>query len=444
MALNIAGFWRVSYQPARAFLLERGLYMLVGLDAWLLMLEHGARYGMGNFNVAQLGVIDRMLPRVDATLYVALVMGSGLLAFAAGFFQLARWLRLLLFASYTAAWAISLHDSYQHHYFLSWQLLFAAWLPAVDSRFASAPDRRIVGAALPSAALSCAILYLFTGISKMSSEWQSGLVLKVLARSEGPFGWLPWLVSAVGAPEPWPWRIAALMLVALQWTVALGYALSSLRDERPTRAIGWICSIAWLAAWSFHVVTELDGQLAIGWFSYYMLWLSFVFFAPASLLARLCRPFGALADKLRHALYAQPPSLLLAGSVAGLLSWLAAHRADMPGAREACGAVFVLFLAQMLVAWLRAELDQALRSAAVLATAMLSLLAVLELTSIRFDYYRRAAGESTRMGRLEEALTLYRKAEQHAPPGRTRMTKIDQLERALDGASDERSDKGEP
>ena len=49
----------------------------------------------------------------------------------------------------------------------------------------------------------------------------------------------------------------------------------------------------------------------------------------------------------------------------------------------------------------------------------------------RFDFYRRAAGEQYRMGKLETALQLYEKAEQYAPPGQSRAQKMGAIRRAL-------------
>ena len=52
-------------------------------------------------------------------------------------------------------------------------------------------------------------------------------------------------------------------------------------------------------------------------------------------------------------------------------------------------------------------------------------------STARFDYYRRAAGEYLRMGRLETALALYLKAEQYAPAGESRRDKIDEIRSKL-------------
>jgi signal transduction histidine kinase len=66
------------------------------------------------------------------------------------------------------------------------------------------------------------------------------------------------------------------------------------------------------------------------------------------------------------------------------------------------------------------------------ALAVVTLLCTLALSHTRFDYYRRAAGELSRMSQLEAALELYRRAERHAPSGQSRMTKIRELEQRLD------------
>src|SRR5688572_15562441 len=102
----MARYWLLPYHPARAFLLQRGLYLLLALDAWLLMLEHGGRYGAGNFNVAHFAWLDRWLPMPQPALYVGLVASSGLLSLAATLLPVRRIDKLLLALLYTLAWAI--------------------------------------------------------------------------------------------------------------------------------------------------------------------------------------------------------------------------------------------------------------------------------------------------------------------------------------------------
>ena len=173
--MNLNRPWDVRYHPARALLFLRGIYVLLTADLWFAMVQHGGRYGAGGFNVTHFAWLDRLLPRVSPTLYVGLLITSGLLSFALAVRPAPRALRVLLAGLYTASWMISLHDSYQHHYLLSWLLLYCAGYPDVSSQDVTTRDAELVdGWGNPITAITCGLVYKFTCFSKCYPAWCTG------------------------------------------------------------------------------------------------------------------------------------------------------------------------------------------------------------------------------------------------------------------------------
>jgi hypothetical protein len=436
--------FRAPYHPARSYLLHKGLLALLSFDCWMDMLEHAGRYGAGGFNVAHFAVFDWLLPLPTPALYGGIILLVGLLSLAMVFAGAPRWGKALVAFLYTASWLISLHDSYQHHYFLSYALTWLVFVPDVSLEQASGREAKAVqGVGLAMTALTCAIVYAFTGISKSEADWRSGAVLKRLSHSRPPGSSHPGVLDPLrdvlmqlGFDASTAWHVIALNVVALQWLVAIGYVASLERDARPTHVRTWLCSLSWFSAFSFHAFAEIGGMFDIGWFSYYMLWLSLVLLAPAPWLARITaaveREFSWLRERAREFGSRAPRGLLLA-LVA--LAWVALSWAGI--ALDIPGAVAVTSLAALcvlgLALWLWHE-QRRLHLAGMTVAAMLSASAMfLSITSstARFDYYRRAAGEFMRMDQLETALALYLKAERYAPRGESRRDKIDEIRSKL-------------
>lgn len=439
------------YHPARAFLLRRGLYLLLAFDVWLVMIEHGGRYGAGGFNVAHFAWIDALIGVPSPALYVGLLIAAGLLSLTMAFVRTALPERLLLALVYTASWAMSLHDSYQHHYLLSWLLTWCAFIPDPPSRDAidgssrpsavtqAAPNN---GAGLTLTAFTCAIVYAFTALSKSSPEWRSGVVLARLSQPStnrpdgGPLAALRDALSArffVSGLEVLAWLAASL--IALQLVVALAYLCAPGRDGSGCKIRAALSGLGLSAALAFHLGAEVTQIFEIGWFSYYMLWIALVLLSPAawvSWLARvLLRAFSPLSRVLagesggvmRAWLYASALLILFVAAGIGL---------DLPGAVWACALFALLLLVALWRAAVGGHAGELERWALASVIACAGLWCSVTLTSVRFDFYRRWAGEVSRLGELELALALYRKADEYAPPGTSRATQIEHLERELD------------
>jgi hypothetical protein len=444
--------WSVPHHPVRTFLLFRGVYALLAFDAWTLMLEHGGRYGVGPFNVGHFDAVEWLVPMPSPALYLALVTGAGLYAFVGALGRLTRAEGGVLWALYTAAWVISMHDSYQHHYLLSWLLGFAIFAPAKSLRECVRSDVTARDSSFPLAVLCCAVVYFFTAVSKSQSLWWRGAVLRKLAEGGGPIAWGPRTLIELGVAEDTAWQLAAVSTVALQLVVVTGFLAALYRDASARRGLALACSVALLAATSFHVATELSPRFAIGWFSFYMIWVVWVVFLPSAWLCRLLASCArATSDRLS---FVGTRRRALALSLVSLLSALLfSSLEDLPGVGW---AVLAFTAALLLRAWharSASSWQPALTLASLPALSVLALSLTLGVTHARFDYYRRTAGELSRMGRTASALDMYRAAERHAPRGRSRRSQIKDLEKRLSqhehgdasqhGASDISEQRGE-
>jgi hypothetical protein len=389
------------------------------------MLQHGGRYGLGAFNVAHFDLLDALIPDPSPALYLALVTAAGLCAFAGAVGLLDRLGTFALWCLYTSSWMLSIHDSYQHHYLLSWFLAFAIFAPGLSVRDCLNPDVRTREASFPLFATGCALVYTFTAISKSSPLWLAGTVLRKLADDGGPLMLPVRAFARLPLGDAEVWHFAALSVVVVQVVVALGFVAAIFRDARSRALLSWTCSAALVAATSFHVSTELTPSFAIGWFSYYMLWTAFVCLSPLRWLLPLLGAIERFRTPFNH-LPTRPTWMngaVLASVAAALVLW---SFEDLPGVGSSAVVFTFLWLAR---GWRSRRQRFALSLLPGLAVTALS--CTLSLTGVRFDYYRRLAGELSRMGQIEAALAAYRSAERHAPSGHSRKAKIQELERTL-------------
>jgi Vitamin K-dependent gamma-carboxylase len=431
-------YFDTPYHPLRPFLLSRAVYLLLAGDLWFGMVQHGGRYGLGGFNVAHFALLDFLVPLPSPRLYVGLLLFSGVVSLSLGLFSQPRWLRMSLAASYSTAWMISIHDSYQHHYFISWLLVWCSALPEVPLRALSrsqAGDERVRGWGLPMACITCAIVYGFTGVAKSEAAWRRGDVLRALARAgEQDMDWgalaaLREPLRTLGLSETALWGGFAYATIALQWLIAIAYLFAIRRDLAPSRWRTVLLSGGLLGAVCFHVSAELFGHFEIGVFSYYMLVLALVLLAPLALLRPLANGLAAL------------PWERMAGALSGSESWwrlsvlivlvaATGYFSALPGAFAASLALAILVTGRLMRARTVEPRSTRLLAIQTAVSALMLWLALYE-SSMVFDFYRRTAGELRRMGRVEEALAAYRMADQHAPSGQSRAHEIRELEAEL-------------
>ncbi|MEM1418504.1 MAG: HTTM domain-containing protein, partial [Myxococcota bacterium] len=153
----------------RPWLLQRLMLGLLAFDVWVDFLPHGGRYGIGAFNVAHFRWLDVLQPVPTPALYVGLCVLVGVLAAGLGLGRPTRAGQALLCLLVTWSWALSMLDSYQHHYLITWLLLVMVGFPRLlaTDLFATEvpgsrplPTQRGVGGALFGVGLSIGLLEL--------------------------------------------------------------------------------------------------------------------------------------------------------------------------------------------------------------------------------------------------------------------------------------------
>lgn len=342
----------VPVAGVRTYLLLRGTLLLVAFDVWLTRISHGGRYGAGDFNVAHFAWLDALQPGVSPALYVGVSTLTGFLCFTLALApRPPRWLLGVAFALHTWGWAMSMLDSYQHHYLLSIVLLALIFFPRLSAEEAllspaprsaeTLPPKRLPARGGPrhktkkgsrpdkthepeptslsplrapttaawayvALAWSIAIVYAYTAFSKTSDEWLSGAamqsVLRLPAGGEVPEGAsdpvapLRWLASICGIEGERFWWMLGHSVVLVQIVCAVGYLLAPFRDAARRRFHAAYSWIALATALSFHLGAE-HMQLKIGWFSWYMIMYALIMLLPAAPLAMLMRALLPLAGR---------------------------------------------------------------------------------------------------------------------------------------------------
>ena len=133
LTLRLAAAWdRYWFGPIaaiRPYLLMKVMWGLLAFDVWMERVPLAGRYGAGGFGVAHFRWLDSVQPLPTPELYVGLMLAIGLLAVVCVLTDAPRWMRALMALLYTYGWAMSLHDGYQHHYFISLVLATFVFFP---------------------------------------------------------------------------------------------------------------------------------------------------------------------------------------------------------------------------------------------------------------------------------------------------------------------------
>src|SRR5262245_804505 len=155
------------------------------------MIGHAGRYGVDGFNVAHFSWLDALLPQPTAAGYVGVLLATGLLALALAIGGTRRLALAALFLLYTISWAMSMLDSYQHHYFVSSVLLCLVFFPQSSASDVHPkppePPKKAKSKAPPKPApvqttgfgfnllgATAGILYTYTSIAKLDAGWRDG------------------------------------------------------------------------------------------------------------------------------------------------------------------------------------------------------------------------------------------------------------------------------
>lgn len=409
--------WFGPIAAVRPYLLLRLVPALIAFDLWTFRIPAGAVYQ--GFNVAHFAWLDALQPPPTPGLYVGLLLAVGLLGLVAALAEPPRWVRALVALGYTWGWAMSLRDSFQHHYLISLILAALVFFPRVRARDLEAPSSPGIRAwAYALLGANMGIVYAYTAMTKLDEEFHGGQIMAYLGR-KGPFaaaaGWL----GGLGISPALFWSVQALGVFALEGLVAVGYVVAVRLDRgpgRPLRALAWL---AWLAAVGLHVTVEVALSLRIGWFSYYMLLFACVYFLPGRWLRTLATPLiwpAARLDAWWDRARLSPLLTWLAAATAALVIVLVGSSVDLPGAHAVgllgAGAV----LGTTLVAWALGRPQRAAPPVLAAGVAALLLWGFLQVSLARPRYYVLLGIDMQREGNLPGALRAFARANRDLPP----------------------------
>jgi len=473
---TFTSYWLAPVAAVRPWLLLRALLLLFAFDLWSDHLGPAWRYGTAAFNVAHFAILDT-LPIPSTGAYVGTLIFLGVAAFVCAVVSHApRPLLALLALGYAWSWMCSMHDGYQHHYFLSWVLVAFVFFPVLSSadlwgspraipwhaagtpgssrkaaakkrdhnRAAHTPPHGLPHGLVPGVSAfayvlvtaTCAVVYAYTAWSKTEAEWLSGVALRTITHDGRSIAAVVALARPLGLESERFWWWMGHSVVAVQLVIALGYATAPVRD----RAIGplriGLELVAWLAlsqALLFHLGAEYIG-LEIGWFSWYMLIIGLAALTPASALSvialALTLPTRAIAEAMGKE-HDAGAVVGLAGIAAIALGAVGAY-ADVPGAMQGAIVAGLLVVGATVFAAGRRRGLRGMRAIAIAAgVASIAMFFALYGSPARYDYWRFAGGDFRRRGDYAAALDAYLHAERWAPAGMSRAPQIDEMRRRL-------------
>jgi hypothetical protein len=411
------GYWFGPVAAIRPYLLMRASYAILAFDLWVVQAPRGGRYGAGGFDVAHFRWLDLVRPLPSADLWVGLVLALGLLALVCALSDPGRWARALVALLHTYSWAMSLHDTYQHHYFLSIALTAFVFFPRVGSRSLAVP-----GGSAPSMVsawasvllgANVAIVYAYAGVAKLDPAWRSGEVLRLAPASRlGPLA--AWAEGAGIAPDLF-WAACALGIAAMEFLVAAGYLLGARQDDGRGRVTPILTWSAFLLALGFHLANELVMTLSIGWFSAYMVAFACAYLLPPAVLGPVgvaaARVAGWLDALWRRAAPRPVDVAVVAG--AALVVAGAGFALDLPGGGPAgVAAAVVLVGATLGPRWVGRRPPLAPYAAAS-ALAAVAMWATVAASGTRHAYYLSTGLLLERLGERRAAMEAFENAERH-------------------------------
>ncbi len=431
-------YFHGEHGAVRVYLLSKLFLGMLALDAWMLMIGHAGRYGAGEFNVAHFRWLDQLQPIPTPGLYLGVLLLTGLVSLwlmLAG----ARTLPMLvLFGLYTFSWAMSMLDSYQHHYFVSLVLLCMAFFPQASAQEVEDSGGRLMRSGFGFALLGVltAIVYIYTAVAKMDPTWIDGHTIQSIPSARAGFADMAAYAARWGIEGADFWSLFATFVIPQEILMGVAYLAAVKRDTAPHWAIRLLCVLGILLVIMLHVGAEHMG-LEIGWFSYYMLAMGTCFLLPlgfVALLAKLVTLPALGCQKLVGMWEAEPagPGLKLALSVAGagMLAGVG-HMLDLPGALPATVIAGAILVGYTLLSGTRADLADPRRHILASTIAAMVMWAAIAASPARWDFYRYVGGDAYRRGMPEAALSAYLKGERYAPEGETRIEKIEKIKREL-------------
>jgi hypothetical protein len=360
------------------------VFGVLALDA-VLQLRHAPRYGVGGFDVAQLGFLDGLGPTRVSFGACELVI-SACLTFAA----LGVATRVVLpIATALYAWVYfgSQVDSYQHHYLVVVLLAIACFVPWQRSTGTTAATP-IATWAVRLILVQLAILYLWAAISKMNPAWLDGRTLarQLGAASGTSLDRLPMLSRAVEQTVGWGACAVGVMVCELVLAATVWHRR------------GWL--VAAPLGIAFHAGIALT-NLDIGLFAYVMIAV-YALVVPDAVWVAIAR--YAITPAVTTAWTALPrgPGVALALIAVAIVG---AVLSRLPNA-GAVGLVLAGVTTAVVILRVRRKISPT-PAAAALACAVGLWLGVDHLSAVTTDYYRLWGGASRRLGDPDTAEHAY-------------------------------------
>lgn len=427
---------------ARLELFARLVLGFFAVDVVANMLAHGGRYGVGGFNVAHFTWLDTLLPNVSPGFYVAtmsLAAGSAGLAALLG---PRRELVVVAAVTMNLGWAMSLLDSYQHHYLLG--LLLVCMIGFSKKSSDASQDGEEPRSAPWGYGLTCLTVsnvYVFAAISKAEPAWRSGVALKQIVGERAHELIALW--TELGLSVEAFWLTAGHSTYLVQFFLAGVYLIAPLSTR--SRLLTLVRSVGLIVALSFHIGAEYL-ELQIEWFSYYMLLIAVFFLGPTShldwLAETLTRVWQRILESRVGTFLTQLPAGFV-GVMSALVVVVLSQLIDLPGVGFTgfVGAAGIVGLSLMSTSGSVSNRSSIATSLATIVVAGAMLLSA-DVFETRFDYYRYVGGDArrravlhddveTRRQMLEHALDAYRKANHYAPADRDRRDAQSRVETLL-------------
>ncbi len=428
----------------RPFLFARLFLLLLAADIWIDFLVSSAQYGVAGFDVAHFAWLDKIQPLPTAAIYIPVMVAASFALWLSALAGIHRGLLGLAFLLFTYGWAMSQHDSFQHHYLLSLMLLCVTFFPKLTTADVAADPRRPVAAwAYVMLAIQMAIVYLWTAIAKMDPAWISGHAIRRILHTDPADKTAHESVLHGLLAKTNGWSAFAVSAIVFELILVLGYLYAVGQDRRRGRT--WPSAIFWLIAVMVHGGILLM-NLKIGLFSYYMILAATVFLMPLPWLEKIgalvIRPALALSringDRLIGPSDPTAQIIQTAGISAGLV--VATHFIDLPGVEPgACIAATLLLAIAVANAIARADTTgprpagpvigflSRLRLGAtatpdiarqrIFAAALFALfmIAASYLGNLPYYFYLTAAQANHFVGDPHDAARFYKIAVDHAP-----------------------------
>ena len=423
-------YWYGPVLTLRPNLFFRAFLTLLAFDVWLLRSHLSAAYGLTGFNVAHFSLLDQIQPQPTPQLQGAVQFLTGLMALTLALLGIRRAALGVLSVLYTYGWAMSLLDSFQHHYLMSTILVIMIFFPTDQTRIVeqAGSHKRVTDwpcANCWSYVLLCvtvAIVYIYSAIAKCDAEWISGSTIWEIDKGSGFLTSLASILAHVGISNAMFWPFISVGAIVIEMAIAAAYLVAIVQDRSKSRIVRVVCWTAWALAISLHTGFVLM-QLKIGWFSLYMVLLACVVFLPSAVLVRGSyvlllpfRVFNRLVEWMHGKMLSCHPAV---GSTVFLLLAVAiliglSLGDTIPGISVAGFIAAAILVTVVLELVRRGHSMQALRTTVALLIATAFLWSMISFSSVDFQYHQYAASEWMQVGRTALAQSEIALAERYS------------------------------